>query len=278
MSSNAPQASRRPSRFRLAFLNVWNGLAMAAAAGLAVATKSPLPLIVGGALEGVWLTLASSPVISRKLFGATYDAAEAAELRARRDAEIGRLPQAEQARVRRLEERREAILTAASQNRSFAGGLLETEIDKVDDLVEAFIELAGAQARWQTHLARIDFDDLESELRRAEADAAQALDDERRRTARKNLAVLMQRRDGLADLREKLANARAELDLIENSFKLLGDQVMVMTSPHDIRGQLDDLLVGVEAVREMTRDDDALLEARAARTAQAEVRKETTHG
>lgn len=248
--------SRAPSRFRLALLNVWNGVALAAAAGLAVATKSPVPLLVGGALEGVWLTLASSPVISRKLFAKAYEKARDEELRARRAAAIEKIGEADRGRFQRLEARRASILAAAKENRRFAGGLLETEIDKVDDLVDAFLELAGACARWERHLKSVDFDDLESELRRAEADASQALDADRRATAKKNLGVLMQRQGGLADLREKLAGARAQMELIENSFKLLGDQVMVISSPKDIRAQLDDLLVGVEAVREMTRDDE----------------------
>jgi hypothetical protein len=186
----------------------------------------------------------------RRVFGRGNDGTTGEKKRA---ALMATLSEEDARRVARLEERRKDIVANAQANANLAGGLLEAEVDKIEDLVDAFVELGASCARWNRHLATVDFDDLESEMRRAETDSRKALDEDRRRLAAQNLRVLAKRKDQLGDLRKKVAAARAEMELIENSLKLIADEVMVMTSPREIRGQLDELLVGVEAIRETTK-------------------------
>jgi hypothetical protein len=186
----------------------------------------------------------------RKLFAAADKAGEkAAQERA---PQVAALPEEEARRVKRLEERRGEILRGAEENTRFDGGLLAKQVCQLDDLIDSFVDTAGACARWDRYLAAVDHDEIESELRRAEADAAQALDAERRSLARQNVEVLSERREQLTEMRRKVVTGRAQMELIENSFKLIGDQVLVMRNPDDIRSRLDDLVVGVSAVREMT--------------------------
>ena len=63
--------------------------------------------------------------------------------------------------------------------------------------------------------------------------------------AKKNLAIIMKRFEKVQEIRRYLDVARGELDLIENSFRLLADQIVTMQSPHELSGQLDELLDGV---------------------------------
>ena len=58
-----------------------------------------------------------------------------------------------------------------------------------------------------------------------------------------------------------ISQARGQLELIENTFRLLADQIVTMRSPTELSGQLDELLDGVEAVRQTTRETDRLLQA-----------------
>ena len=58
-----------------------------------------------------------------------------------------------------------------------------------------------------------------------------------------------------------LAVARGQLDLIENTFQLIADQIVTMQSPKELSGQLDELLEGVEAIKQSARDTEAMLEA-----------------
>lgn len=175
------------------------------------------------------------------------------------------LPDAEAERVRRLEERRTRILELAGGNRNLAGELLHEELAKVDELVASFTDLAASCARWERHLKVVDFEELERETRKHESDAGRALDAEQRRLAQRHLEVLLERRTQLAEMRRKVTHARAQLDLIESTFLMLANQVVLMSSPRELGAQLDDLRVGVEAVREMTTGDGQPETAQAAR-------------
>jgi hypothetical protein len=171
---------------------------------------------------------------------------------ARRAALRKRLPADEAARVARLEDRKRYILAVADENRNLAGALLHDELAKLDEMVSSFVELACSAARWERHLKAVDWAELESDTRRHEQDAARARDPEHRALARKNLEVLLQRREQLEDLQRKVGKARGQLDLIESTFQLLGNQVILMGHPRELGGMLDDLRAGVEAVAETT--------------------------
>ena len=53
--------------------------------------------------------------------------------------------------------------------------------------------------------------------------------------------------------------ARGQLDLISNSFQLIADQIVTMQSPQELSGQLDELLDGVESVKQTAADTEKLL-------------------
>ena len=178
--------------------------------------------------------------------------------RAARRAELSMaLPEDESGRVSRLEDRKRYILELASENRNLAGELLQDELDKLDDMVDSFLELACSCARWERHMKAVDWTELEADTRRHEQDAERALDAEHRTLAKRNLEVLLRRREQLDDLQRKIGKARAQLDLIESTFKMLGNQVLLMSHPRELGAQLDELRVGVEAVSEMTREKGA---------------------
>jgi len=61
------------------------------------------------------------------------------------------------------------------------------------------------------------------------------------------------------EIRRYLDVARGQLDLIENSFRLLADQIVTMQSPQELAGQLDELLTSVEAIKESADDTEKML-------------------
>jgi hypothetical protein len=56
---------------------------------------------------------------------------------------------------------------------------------------------------------------------------------------------------------------RGQLDLIENSFQLIADQIVTMNSPGQLSGQLDELLDGVESIKQTAVDTERLLNVNA---------------
>src|SRR5205085_5512539 len=77
--------------------------------------------------------------------------------------------------------------------------------------------------------------------------------------AKKNLAVIIKRIDKLREIKNYTTVARGELDLIENTFQLIADQIVTMQSPQELSGQLDDLLDGVDSIRQTAIDTEKLL-------------------
>jgi hypothetical protein len=69
----------------------------------------------------------------------------------------------------------------------------------------------------------------------------------------------MKRFETVQEIQRYLGVARGQLDLIENSFRLLADQIVTMQSPQQLSGQLDELLDGVQAIKDSTADTERLL-------------------
>lgn len=243
---------KAPSRWKLALLSPWTGLVAAASLGLAAVLGEPWPLYLGAGAGTFWMAFATRPRASRLLFHGKYTKAAEAAKALRRAAAVKQLPEEYADRVTRLAERQKEILRLAGGNANLTMSMIAAEVDKLEEIVESFIELAGSCARWEGHLRSVDYDDLESETRKFETDAERAVDEEQRALARKQLGTLMRRREQLAELKQKVVSGRGQLDLIESSFRLIGNEIMLMRDAKELGGQLDDILVGVGAVREMT--------------------------
>jgi hypothetical protein len=63
----------------------------------------------------------------------------------------------------------------------------------------------------------------------------------------------------MKEIRRYLSVAQGQLDLIENSFQLIADQIVTMQSPQQLSTQLDELLDGVESIRQATIDTEQML-------------------
>jgi hypothetical protein len=251
---------RRPY-LRMAFANPFNLSLVGGGLAAALLTANPLLALGTLGLEALWLLHAPDSARLRHIlwdprFERLKKALEAQE-RSRRMA--GLSPDA-RARVEALVERQEEIRRLAAENPSFAGDLLRDELVKTDRLVDAFVEMAMTCARYESYLRAVDPGQLERERKRYDLAAHDAGDDEAQAgIAKRNLAIVTKRLEKLQEIRRYLSVARGQLDLIDNSFQLIADQIVTMQSPQELSGQLDELLDGVEAVRETSRETEKLL-------------------
>jgi hypothetical protein len=69
----------------------------------------------------------------------------------------------------------------------------------------------------------------------------------------------MKRFEKMKEIHHYLRVARGQLDLIEQSFQLIGDQIVTMQSPQELTGQLDELLDGVESIKQTAADTERML-------------------
>ena len=251
----------RPPYAKYAFKNPYNYAIMGGFASAALLTGNWWLGLAGAGAEAIWMLFAPDSRLLRKLWfdkrhQEDQDAARKAEL----DAKFKLLPEPDAMRCLALREKQEQINKLATENPAFTVDLLSGELKKLDDLVLAFLELSVTCARYQEYLGSVDVDEIERDLRRYHQilDKGEA---DKRTLAQKNIAVLEKRKEKYAEIRSYLSSARGQLELIENTFRLLADQIVTMRSPTELSGQLDDLLDGVEAVRQTTRETDRLLQA-----------------
>lgn len=251
----------RPPYAKYAFKNPYNYAVLGGFASAAALTGNWWLGLCGAGVEALWMLFAPDSRILRKTwfdkrFADEQDAARRAEL----EAKYKLLPEADRLRCQELQEKQNQINQLARDNPSFTIDLLAGELTKLNDLVRAFLELSITCARYQDYLRSVDLDDIERDLRRYRA-IVDKNEPDKRQLAQKNIAVLEKRKEKYAEIRSYLSSARGQLELIENTFRLLADQIVTMRSPTELSGQLDELLDGVEAVRQTTRETDRLLQA-----------------
>ena len=246
---------------KMAFSNPYNLSlfgGMLAAAGL---TLNPVLAVAACGLEALWLLHAPDNARLKHLlwdpkFARIKEALDSAD----RVQRLAGVSADERARVETLVRKQREIRAQAAKNPSFTGELLKTELVKTDRLVGAFVDMTVTCARYHEYLESVDLNGLEKDRRRYEAQVRNGKpEDPECGLAKKNLGILLKRLDKMKEIRRYLTLAQGQLDLIENSFQLIQDQIVTMQSPQELSGQLDELLDGVEAIQETTRDTEKIL-------------------
>jgi hypothetical protein len=252
-----------PPYVRYAFLNPYNLSLLAGAATTAAATGHWWIAVCAAATEGLWMLFApGSKVLQSTLWRKRWEHAQRDRVEERRRKKFALLTPVDQARAAALSDQRMRILQLATENPSLTAELMKAELDKLDALLEDFLDLAAVCARCERQLGAFDAvgwqrssQSYEDQVRRY------APTDKRREVAEKNLEVLKQRRNRVEAMQRNLQTARGHMDLMENSFRLLSDEIVTMADPTELAARLDDLRIGVQAIRETTQgDEDALYE------------------
>lgn len=249
------------SYVKKAFVNPYNLSLLAGGLAASALTLNPLIAVVTLGLEVLWITNApGSKKLREWLWDPSFEAEERAKEEAERAERLKFLEDHDRQRVFDLMGRQQEINALAAQNPSFTGELLRDELQKTDRLVDAFIEMANTCSRYEAYLESTNLTELERDRRRWENIAKNSEE----RTAEgeiagKNLAIIMKRFDKMKEIRHYLMLARGQLDLIQNSFQLIADQIVTMQSPQELTGQLDELLDGVESIKQTAVDTERLL-------------------
>lgn len=251
--------ARRPY-LKMAFMNPYNLSLLGGGLAASLLTVNPLLLLATLGFEALWLLHApDSKRLRHLLWDPRFDRLRRSLEAAERAQRLQGLPGEARERVEGLVRRRDDIQALAAQNPSFTGSLLRGELVKTERLVNAFIEMALTCERYERYLASVDTAQLGRDRQRYAREAE--IEGPQGEIASKNLVVVEKRVEKMQEITRYLDVARGQLDLIENSFQLIADQIVTMQSPQELSGQLDELLDGVEAIRETTRDTERLLGA-----------------
>jgi hypothetical protein len=248
---------------KMAFSNPYNLSLLGGTLAAAAATANPILAAVAIGAELLWLLHGSeSKTLRRLLWDPRFEKVRLALEEQEREQKIRDLPEESKERIRALVARQNEITTLAAKNPSFTGDLLRGELVKTRKLVDSFVEMALTIHRFEHYLDGIDLGQVEKDRERWRTRAAsQRATEQEREIAGKNLEVIEKRLEKLSEIRRYLSVAHGQQDLIENSFQLIGDQIVTMHSPTELSSQLDDLLDGVESIQQTQRDTEKILSA-----------------
>jgi hypothetical protein len=248
---------------RLAFGNPYNLSLFLGALAAAGITLNPFLALAAIGLEALWLLHApDSKRLRHLLWDPKFEKLRYALQEQERADRLRVLGDVDRMRVANLVATQREIQRLAAQNPSFTGDLLRGELIKTDRLVEAFIDMAVTSARYEQYLESVDVDGLDRERARLEREVRGASDDGADvGLVKKNLAIILKRLEKMKEIQRYLGVARGQLDLIENSFQLITDQIVTMQSPQELSGQLNELLDGVESIKQTAAETDQLLNA-----------------
>lgn len=248
----------RPSYLKAAFVNAYNLSLLGGAVAASAMTGEYVIGAVALGLETLWLLFGPDSKPFRRLVDRQHREEREKEEKARIAKVMDTLPEREWARAHALDELSKEIERDMKQNPSFQYLLLQPELDKLHALHKHFVHLAAACVKAETYLASTDTRDLQRQLDVQQNLIKNLKDPAAAEIARKNSAVISKRMEMMKEIQNFLARARGQMNLIENSVRLLRDQVLTMASPEELGDQLNDLLSGVEAVQESAREHEVL--------------------
>lgn len=251
----------RPPYARYAFLNPYNVSLLTGAGVTSAATGHWWIVLCAVASEVLWMLFApDSKLLQRAWFDKVHQEKLVAERRERLEKMYKLLPWNEQQRAQVLDAQKRKIDQLAADNPSLSVDLLSSDLAKLDDLVEDFLGMAIVCARCEEHLQTFDLGEVERHLAYYEQQVeALPAHDERRTVAEQNLEVLRQRKQRYEVLCRKLQAARGQMELMENTFRLLADDIVTMRNAAELGDRLEQLRVSVDAVRETSDEAEELL-------------------
>jgi hypothetical protein len=265
VSKKPRRVDEEPPYARYAFLNPYNLSLLIGTGVTAAATGHWWMAVCGVAGEAMWMLFApDSKVLQRAWFDKIWTEQQAADVAEKQNAKLAQVHPMDQQRVGYLREQKARILSLARENPSLTVDLMQVELDKLDALIDDFLELALNCNRAERHIATFDLRAMEQSFHFYREQVERMPEGDRRRAvAKKNMDVLKQRRERWEELQKSAQTARGQMELMENTFRLLGDEIVTMSAPEALGARLDDLRIGVEAIREATVADENLYEEEA---------------
>lgn len=218
-------------------------------------------LFLAGALEVLYLwTISTNPRFQRVVDSeknrsvSTFDAKE-------KDRMLLRLPGEERDRYLELARIRQKVYESVQTRDAVTQGLLQPSVGKLDYLLDTFLRAQITLTIMQEHLLDSNKDNLDRQVRAIEAELRRDLPAKLKDAKLKSLEILQQRTARLDKLETDMEILKTQLDNIENTVKLVGDQSISLSDPQQIAVQIDGAVTEVGETERSIKDVETFLGA-----------------
>jgi hypothetical protein len=250
------------SLFSWAFSNQYNLILLGGAGLFALSTFSWLPLLIGAGAEVLWLTIGADTGFFRrwverqesKEADAAFQQDLAAMLRALTEEYIERF--------KGLEALAQKIQELAKENHSLEAQLLQTEMDKLGQMMHSFLSISTMHQRLSSYLRDNQDDEIHRDIERCEAAIRRERSPDVLEGLEQNLNLAQKR---LRQHDKILASHRLlsiKMDTIEKSFRFLQTQILGISKHEDLSKELNDMLSVLETVDDIADETNGLLSPR----------------
>jgi hypothetical protein len=252
------------SLVKYAFLNQYNIIALLGAVGLALALGSWLPVAAALAGELLWVFVAPSTETFRR-WANVQVAGEKHNLRQSETAQATRrLDEAYAARVSQLGRIIDEIRRLAAE-REIHPSVFDRDGDRLQALVQTFIQMATLHQRLVRFLAGSQTTNLEEELARLGREMSAEKDAGVRLTLRQTLTVAQRRLKQHEQIDGTRRALEAKMQTLEMSLDYVRSQIFAGGAEADLDHQLDELQATVSFLPDLEAEATATLaSARAA--------------
>ena len=242
-----------------AFHNQYNYILMGAAGLFSLVTFTWLPLLVGGGVEALWLVLGadSSPFKRWVTIQESLEARQEIESRAKEA--LGALEPAYLTRFKELEHLAERIQELAKENPSFETQMLQGEMDKLGKLLHSFLEMAVTHQRLGHYMADNDENDMRRDIEATERAMRNEQNQEVLSGLRQSMALAQKRLKQHQSIEASYRLLGVKMDTLEKSLRYLESHVVAIQEKEELSQEIDELILGVDAVSEISDETSGTL-------------------
>jgi len=216
-------------------------------------------LLAVGTAEVCWLLWAPFlPAYQQRLRGKRYRRIQAEKERDRKRLVADLTPElgTRYQEVRRLYD---DIRQGARDSGSVANDLLAEELDKLDALLDAFLRLLCTWLRYRRYLNRTDENAIVKDIAHLRGKLERTGDTDTQRIIRQNLEILEKRLERIEAIQKGYLNLQAQLEVIEDTFHLINDQMVSLRTPDALGIDLNQIVSGVEMTEAVLQETNALI-------------------
>ena len=242
-----------------AFNSQYNWITLIGAAGFALVSGSPLPLLLAAGLELMYLSLVpQNPRFQRLVRARKYE-----ELRRLTEEQLGALAVTLTPDMRKRYESLQAVCSAIRTNYGLLSATSQIFVRQMEEnlqgLLQGFLRLLFAAQQHRDYLRTTDAQEVKRE--QALLEKAVASDPPKvQEINRKRIEILQKRLEKFGKIRENQQVIDAQCCAIEDVLQLIRDQSVTLRDPQQVSDQLGALVHDLEQTEETVRQVEAIFE------------------
>ena len=247
----ATAGGKKLSLVHRAFWNQYNFILLGAAGLFSIATFTWIPLLLGAGVEVLWLALGSDTAPFKRWVTIQEGLEAQQRLKQHAEACLGALESAYLKRFNELEQVSERIQALAKENPTFETQMLQGEMDKLGKLLHSFLDMAVTHQRLGHYLAENDENEMRRDIEASERALRNEHNSEITAGLRQGMALAQKRLKQHQSIEASYRLLGVKMDTLDKSFRYLESHVVAISEREELSQEIDELILGVDAVSEI---------------------------